>query len=142
MPDKNPDPLRVLLVEDSFQSMNLAKSMLHDFGITQIYTAKNGAEALDLIGTFDGEDFVDLVLCDWNMPVMSGIELLQQIRSCDPDMLFIMVTGQADRSSIVEAKAYGISGYIKKPYSPDEMAKKLKVASRVVAHRKLESAAI
>jgi two-component system chemotaxis response regulator CheY len=139
-PDKNPDPLRVLLVEDSFQSMNLTKGMLHDLGITQIFTAKNGVEALNLLGTFDGEDFVDVVLCDWNMPEMTGIELLRQVRSCDPDLLFIMITGEADRSSIVEAKAFGVNGYIKKPFSSDELRKKLDVTARIINHRKLETA--
>ncbi len=133
-------PLRVLLVEDSFQSLNLAKGMLHDLGVTQVFTAKNGVEALNLLGTFDGEDFIDLVLCDWNMPEMSGMELLQQIRTCDPDLLFIMVTGQADRASVAEAKAFGVNGYIKKPYSSDELRKKLQVASRIIERRKLETA--
>jgi two-component system chemotaxis response regulator CheY len=128
-----------MLVEDSFQSMNLTKRMLQDLGITQVYTAKNGAEGLELLGTFDGEDFIDLVLCDWNMPVMNGIELLRQIRSCDPDMLFIMITGQADRASVSEAKDFGSNGYLKKPFSSDDLRKKLDVVSRVIAHRKLES---
>ncbi len=139
-PEKNPDPLRVLLVEDSFQSMNLTKGMLHDLGITQIFTAKNGVEALNLLGTFDGEDFVDVVLCDWNMPEMNGMELLRQVRSCDPDLLFIMITGEADKASVVEAKAFGVNGYIKKPFSSDELRKKLAVAARIITHRALERA--
>ncbi len=139
-PEKNPDPLRVLLVEDSFQSMNLTKGMLHDLGITQIFTAKNGVEALNLLGTFDGEDFVDVVLCDWNMPEMNGMELLRQVRSCDPDLLFIMITGEADKASVVEAKAFGVNGYIKKPFSSDELRKKLAVAARIINHRALERA--
>lgn len=132
--------MRILLVEDNVQSMNLTKRMLHDLGITQVYTAKDGKEALDLLGTFDGEEIVDLILCDWNMPVVSGIELLSQIRSCDSDILFIMITGQADRTSVIEAKTRGISGYIKKPFSADELRKKIDVAARVIAHRKLDSA--
>jgi len=140
MPNENSDPLHVLLVEDSAQSMILTKSMLHDLGIRQIFTAKNGVEALALLGTFNSEDFVDVVLCDWNMPEMSGMELLKKIRSADPDLLFIMITGEADRASVVEAKAFGVNGYIRKPFSPDELRKKLDVAARVIAHRKLESA--
>ncbi len=140
MSDKNQDPLRVLLVEDSFDSMNLTKAMLHDLGVTQIYTAKNGADGLDLLGTFDGEDFVDLVLCDWNMPVMNGIELLRQVRTVDPELLFIMITGRAGYSEVAEARAYNVSGYIKKPFSANELGKKLKVASRIIAHRKLATA--
>lgn len=139
--DRNPDPLRVLLIEDSFESMNLTKSMMHDLGITQVYTAKNGAEGLDLLNAYDGEDFVDVILCDWNMPVMSGMDLLKQIRTVDPDMLFIMITGNAGYSSVAEARAYGVTGYIKKPFSQDQLRKKLNVVSRIVAHRKLDSLA-
>ncbi len=51
--DKNADPLRILLVEDSIESMNLTKRMLIDLGITQIVTAKNGSEAFDLIGSLE-----------------------------------------------------------------------------------------
>ena len=51
--------------------------MLLEFGITQIYTAKSGKAALGLLGTFDGEDFTDVVLCDWNMPRMSGMDVLR-----------------------------------------------------------------
>ena len=140
-PNENPDPLRILLVEDSAQSMNLTKGMLHDLDIRQIFTAKNGVEALTLLGSFDGEDLIDIVLCDWNMPEMNGMELLRQVRSADPDLLFIMITGEADRGSVVEAKTYGVNGYIKKPFSPDELRKKLDVASRIISHRALEPAA-
>ena len=140
--DDNPNPLRILLVEDSFQSMNLTKGMLHDLGITQVYTAKNGAEGLDMLGTFDGEDFIDVVLCDWNMPEMNGIELLRQVRTCDPDLLFIMITGQADRASVTEAKDFGINGFLKKPFSTDDLRKKLNVASRIITHRQLEAKVI
>ena len=130
----------MLLVEDSFDSMNLTKAMLHDLGVTQIYTAKNGADGLDLLGTFDGEDFVDVVLCDWNMPVMSGLDLLKQVRTVDPDLLFIMITGRATYSEVAEARAYNVNGYIKKPFSANELAKKLNVVSRIIAHRKLATA--
>ncbi len=142
MPDENTEPLRILLVEDSIPSMNLTKGMLHDLGIRHISTAKNGVEALKLLGTLDGDDkFIDLVLCDWNMPEMSGVELLRQIRSSDPDLLFMMITGEADRASVAEAKALGVNGYIKKPFSPGELRKKLNVAARIISHRKLQSEA-
>ncbi len=140
-PDKTQDPLRILLIDDSSQFLHLAKGMLKDLGITQVYTARNGSEALDLIGTYDGEDFVDLILCDWTMPLMSGMDLLKQVRTCEPDLLFYMVTGKAEISAVREAKAYGVNGFIKKPFSSDELSKKLSVASRVIAHRKLESMA-
>ena len=136
---KHSDPtlteLRVLLVEDSFDAMTLIKSMLSDMGITQIFTAKNGIEALNFLGTVDEEDFLDVVLCDWNMPRLTGLELLKQVRSCDPDLLFLMITGTADVESVKEAKACGVNGYIRKPFSGDELRKKLKTVARIVAHR-------
>ena len=130
------DNLRVLLVEDSFESMNLTRNMLKDFGITQVFTAKNGFEALELIGTFDGEDFVDVVLCDWNMPRLTGMELLRQIRTCDADLLFLMITGLADYDSVAEAHSCGVTGYIKKPFSADQLKKKLSLVARILAHRR------
>ena len=129
------DDMKVLLVEDSFEALNLIRSMLQDFGITQVYTARDGKKALDLLGTFDGEDFVDVVLCDWNMPRMSGMEVLRQIRTCDPDMPFLMITGQVDIESVTEAKSCGVTGYLKKPFSSDQLRKKLDLVSRIVAHR-------
>ncbi len=70
---------------------------------------------------------------------MNGMELLTQIRTSFPDLLFVMITGQADHSSVAEAKAFGVSGFIKKPFSPDELGKKLDVASRIITHRKLDA---
>ena len=132
------DWLKVLLVEDSFESLNLIRNMLQDLGVTQIYTAKNGMEALELMGVFDGDDGVDVILCDWNMPRMSGLDLLKQLRTCDPDLPFIMITGLADCDSVTEAKSYGVTGYIKKPFSTDELEKILRLASRIILHRQNE----
>jgi two-component system chemotaxis response regulator CheY len=138
MHNNKTDPLRILLVDDSPQSLKMTKRMLHDMGITQVFTAQNGVEALQLLGSFDGESIVDLVLCDWNMPEMDGMELLRQIRTCEPELLFIMVTGLASYSAVAEAKAFGVNGFIKKPFSLDELRKKLDVVSRVIAHRNPE----
>ena len=58
--------MRVLVVEDNFEAMNLLKHMLTSMGIAQAFTAKDGKEALDFLGMCD--DLIDLVICDWNMP--------------------------------------------------------------------------
>ncbi|MFQ6017147.1 MAG: response regulator transcription factor [Kiloniellaceae bacterium] len=65
------DP-KILLVEDSFEAVNLIKNTPKDLEITRIFTARNGPEALDLPGTFDAEEFVDVVLCDRNVPWTSA----------------------------------------------------------------------
>ncbi len=127
--------LRVLAVEDSFQALNLLRAMLHDLGVNQVYTAKDGKEALDFMDLC--EDMIDVVLCDWRMPRMSGLDLLRQVRTVDPDVPFLMVTGSADMDAVLTAKASGVSGYIRKPYSKDELGKKLKVVTRIIGARRL-----
>lgn len=134
-PETNIEPLKVLLVEDEFEALNLVKSMLISMGITQIYTAKNGLEAMQFLGEFDCDDLINVILCDWNMPRMSGLELLKQIRTVDPNVPFLMITGTADITSVSEAKAAGVTAYIKKPFSQDELKKKLVILARILAHR-------
>jgi len=97
----NLEDLKILLVDDSFKSLNLIRNLLKDLGVTQVFTAKNGMEALDLMGIMDGPDGIDVMLCDWNMPRMTGLEVLKQVRSCDTSMPFLMITGVADRESVV-----------------------------------------
>ncbi len=130
------EDLKVLLVDDNFGALNLVRNMLADFGVTQVITAKNGVEALNLLTAFDGDDdFVDVVLCDWNMPRMNGIQLLKQIRSVDPELPFLMITGTADMESVAEAKSFGVTGYLKKPFAADHLSKKLRTVARIIAHR-------
>ena len=126
--------LRVLVVEDSFQTIALIRTMLSDFGITQIYTAKDGKEALDFLGTCD--ELIDVVMCDWNMPRMSGLEVLRQVRTVDPDMPFLMVTGAADPDSVLAAKSNGVTAYIAKPFSANILKKKLNVVARLLSVRR------
>ena len=126
--------LRVLVVEDSFQAVALIRTMLSDFGITQIYTAKDGKEALDFLGTCD--ELIDVVMCDWNMPRMSGLEVLRQVRTVDPDMPFLMVTGAADPDSVLAAKSNGVTAYIAKPFSANVLKKKLNVVARLLSVRR------
>ena len=127
--------MRILIVEDIFEAMNLLRTMLHDLGITQVFTAKDGKEALDFLGEFDEE--IDLIICDWNMPRMTGLELLRQVRTVDPDTPFLMVTGIADRDSVVTAKSAGVTGYIVKPYSSVQLAKKISAVKRFIDARKM-----
>lgn len=127
--------LTVLVIDDTLEALNIIKVMLMDMGVTQVFTARDGMEALGFLGAFgDGE--VDVILCDWKMPRLSGLEVLKQVRTCDRDVAFVMITGVADHESVMEAKTHGITGYIKKPFSADQLEKKMFAISRIVAHRK------
>ncbi len=120
--------LKVLIVEDQSDARAMLRNMLGELGVTQIFEAKDGGEALRFIDT--AFDFVNLVICDWNMPKMSGVELLRQLRTVDPDVPFLMVTGRSDMDSVIEAKGSGVSGYIRKPYSPAQLEAKLRIIAK------------
>jgi CheY-like chemotaxis protein len=126
------DRIKVLVVEDDQHTMILIRRMLLDLGVVNIFEASDGPEALRLLGSFEGQDLVNVVLCDWKMPNMSGLDVLKQVRTCDPDMPFLMITGVADVDSIIEAKAYSVTGYIKKPFSMEILRKKLRIVQRML----------
>ena len=124
--------IKVLLVEDNDHAMRLVKMVLRDLGVTQIFTAKNGREALDFLG--DCEDMISLVISDWNMPHVSGIELLTQLRTARPNLPFLMLTARATADSIKEARDHGVDAYLAKPFSPDQLERKIiSLARRVPA---------
>ncbi len=115
--------LKVLIVEDNPQAAKLLKKVLGGLGIHQAFCSADGREAQQFLDAAD--DLVDLIICDWEMPNMTGIELLQQVRTVYPEMPFIMVTGNAEAESVEIAARYQVSGYIKKPYSPQQIADSL-----------------
>lgn len=123
------DKLKVLIVEDQLEARTMLRTMLMSMGITQVFEAKDGRKALNFMD--DAMDMIDLVICDWNMPEMDGVELLRQVRSVDTQTPFLMVTGRCDKDSVAEAIHSGVSAYIRKPFSPDQLEVKLRViASR------------
>ena len=117
--------LRVLIVEDQQESRTLLKQMLAELGVTQVYEAADGRIGLQFIDS--AFDFVDLILCDWNMPAMTGIEFLRQVRSTGSTIPFMMITGRSDQGSVIEAKNFGVDGYIRKPYSSTQVEAKLRI---------------
>jgi CheY-like chemotaxis protein len=125
--------LNVLAVDDNRSSLLVLSNILHDMGITQVFTAKDGMEALEFISAFDN---LDVILCDWKMPKVSGIDVLKQVRTCDPNIPFLMVTGLADEQSVLEAKLYNVTGYVRKPYASEQLQKKMYAIARVIEHRK------
>ena len=115
--------LRVLIVEDDPQSAKFLQKVLAKLGVHQAYNSVDGREAQEFLDAAD--DMVDLIICDWEMPRMTGIELLQQVRTVYPNMPFIMVTGNPDAESVKTAIKYHVNGYIGKPYSPQQIADSL-----------------
>ena len=134
MPDK------ILLVDSKPDAANQTKEMLRDLGFTRIDTVDNGSDGLALIETCVDDDPYDLVLCGLEMPVMTGLEMLRQIRATDPDFPFIMLAARADYASVAEAKELAVTGYIKRPFSMNELRTKVEAAAVIIAQRKSENA--
>jgi two-component system chemotaxis response regulator CheY len=126
--------LRILIVEDQLETLQMIRSMLGDLGAQQVKSARDGREALALLDGCDNR--FDLVLCDWNMPRMTGLDLLKQVRSVDPGMPFLMITGRAEMGDVMAAKQSGVSAYLRKPFTAEELQHKLSALVRVVAHRR------
>ena len=115
--------LSVLVVEDSLGALRQMKGMLAHLEVGRVFTARDGEEALKFPGNC--EDPLDLVLCDWHIPEPTGLDVLRHVRTVVPGLPFIMVPGAADLDSIVEARKSGATAYIVKPYSQDELGRKL-----------------
>jgi DNA-binding response OmpR family regulator len=130
----NLNDLTILVVDDENSVTRLVRMMLSDIGVTQVFTAKNGKEALDLLGEF--QEDIDIVICDWNMPTISGLDLLRQIRTVDPDLPFLMLTARADIASVKDARDYGVTDYLRKPFSAETMKKKITMHARSLAARR------
>ncbi len=117
----------VLVVDDATFIRDLVKKGLRDhFPGVQIAEAINGRKAQQLLG----RQPIDLILCDWEMPELSGLELLSWCRGQDSlkTIPFIMVTSRGDKENVVQAIQAGVSDFIGKPFSNEQLVTKVKKA--------------
>lgn len=117
--------IRVMIVEDEDSVLATIRMMLAEIGINQVFEARDGDTAKELLD-LDAE-IIDVIICDWNMPNFTGIELLEHLRNKNIAMPFLMVTGRNDASSVIEAKEKGVTAYIRKPFSMAELEAKLNI---------------
>jgi two-component system chemotaxis response regulator CheY len=115
--------MKVLIVDDFATMRRILKNIMKQIGFSDITEADNGKNALKALKS----DKIDLVLCDWNMPEMAGIDVLNSVRADDDlkDTPFIMVTAEAQKENILEAVKAGVSSYIVKPFTADTVEEKL-----------------
>ncbi|BBP03397.1 two-component system response regulator [Sulfuriferula plumbiphila] len=111
--------LRFLLVDDFSSMRRMLRSLLKDIGHTHCEEAEDGVAALEKLHT----GHFDMVITDWSMPNMTGIELLREIRrdSALRHLPVLMVTAEALPENIAEARNAGASGYIRKPFTADAL---------------------
>ena len=116
--------MKVLVVDDFATMRRIVKNVLRQIGFTNISEADDGKTALKAL---KGEKF-DLILCGWNMPKISGLEVLKQMKSDDElkKIPFVMVTAEAQKDHIIEAVKEGVNSYIVKPFTAETIGEKLK----------------
>ena len=114
-------PIRALIVDDSSVMRKIVERSLRQAGIdlVQVLEAGNGAEALAVLQ----ENPVDLILCDINMPVMDGLEFIKELAGVAnaKDVPVVMITTEGSESHVVEALSHGARGYIRKPFTPEQV---------------------
>ncbi len=118
------DPnMKILVVDDMVTMRRIVKNVLKQLGFSNIDEAENGQDGLRKLraGTFD------FVVSDWNMPVMTGIDMLRAIRADEKlkAIPVLMVTAEAQQSNLVEALQAGVSNYIVKPFTAETMQEKI-----------------
>lgn len=119
------DPNMKFLVVDDFSTMRrIVRNLLKELGFSNVHEAEDGIEALKKLRA---ESF-DFVVSDWNMPNMTGIDLLREIRKDDglKHLPVLMVTAEAKKENIIEAAQAGASGYVVKPFTAVTLDEKLK----------------
>jgi DNA-binding response OmpR family regulator len=130
--------LKVLVVDDATFIRDMIKKQLRDRipGI-EIFDANDGARALALFKQND----IDIILSDWEMPIMTGEELLRNVRAISgrENTPFVMISSRGDRDHIVKAIHSGVSDYLSKPFTPEELLKKVYKQLKVIG--KLPAAA-
>lgn len=116
--------MKVLVVDDFATMRRIIKNILKQIGFSNIVEAEDGKSALKMLQN----DKFDLIMCDWNMPEMPGIDLLTRIRSDEhlKNLPFVMVTAEAQKNNILEAVKAGVSSYIVKPFTAETVDQKLK----------------
>ncbi len=125
--DKN---MKILVVDDFSTMRRIIKNLLRDLGFTNTDEADDGTTALPMLQT--GK--YDFLVTDWNMPGMTGIDLLREVRSNDAikTLPVLMVTAEAKRDQIVAAAQAGVNGYVVKPFTAAVLKEKIeKIFERI-----------
>ena len=124
--------MKILIVDDFSTMRRIIKNLLRDLGFSNTSEADDGKTALPLLlsGSFD------FLVTDWNMPGMTGIDLLRAVRADEKltDLPVLMVTAEAKRDQIVEAAQAGVNGYVVKPFTAAALKEKIeKIFDRIDA---------
>ena len=118
------DPnMRILVVDDFSTMRRIIKNILRQLDLNNVVEADDGTTAWGVLN----KDHIDFIISDWNMPQMTGIELLRKVRASEDfgNLPFLMVTAEAQQSNIIEAAQARVSNYIVKPFTAETLKQKI-----------------
>jgi len=114
--------MKVLIVDDSQIMRKIITGVLKKLKVSDILEAVNGQEAVTKVGE---NDDIGLVLMDWNMPVMNGLDAVKKIRGSGNKVPIVMCTTEAEKERVLEAVKAGSNDYLVKPFNPKDIQSKL-----------------
>ncbi|MCC6156748.1 MAG: response regulator [Deltaproteobacteria bacterium] len=115
--------LKILTVDDFFSMRRIVKNLLKDLGYDEVLEADDGSTAWKTLE----EQKIDFIISDWNMPKMTGLDLLKKVRSDErmKGIPFLMVTAESEKGNVIEAVQAGVTNYIVKPFTPEVFKQKV-----------------
>lgn len=115
--------IAILVADDSIGIRMIAKKIFKKLGYSNVVVVDDGSTAMEHLD----KNSVDLVVADWNMPELSGIDLAKKMRQVDSlkDIPFLLVTAEEDQDAIMEALRAGVNNYMTKPYDAKILQKKI-----------------
>ena len=118
------DPNMTILCVDDFSTMRrIIKTLLKQLGFNNVLEADDGSTAMEMLK----DSKIDFIISDWNMPKMTGLDLLMTVRASEnmASMPFLMVTAESDKDSIIAAVKAGVSNYVVKPFKAEVLKEKI-----------------
>ncbi len=115
--------MNILVVDDFATMRRIVKNILKQLGYENIHEADDGASAIEVLK----REKIHFIISDWNMPQMSGIELLKTVRATEEwkDLPFLMVTAEGQKGNVIEAVKNKVNNYIVKPFTPETLMEKI-----------------
>jgi len=114
--------MKILVVDDSKTMLRIISNTIKRIGYTDIVTAEDGELGLAAYK----KDTFDIILTDWNMPNMNGLQFVQAVRKVNKDIPIVMITTEGGKVEVIKALKAGVNNYIVKPFTPQVLKEKLK----------------
>ena len=124
--------MKILIVDDFSTMRRIIKNLLRDLGFTNTVETDDGLTAIPILNSGS----IDFLVTDWNMPGMTGIDLLRHVRADEKlrSLPVLMVTAEAKREQIIEAAQAGVNGYVVKPFTALALKEKIEKIFERIGH--------